>query len=211
MMAVNGDAFVVKRWSGSALVGVIDGLGHGQYASRAAQAARQYVESHYDQPLDAIFRGVERACHGTRGVVMALARFDYGPHNSQCDRDASEVKLTFASIGNVEARVFPLHPSASSILEDSRTSQVEAKKRQLNFMVRRGVVGLNAPKPLITEHAWDLGNMMVLHTDGITTRWSWNGFHHLASKPASVIAAELLRALAKDDDATVAVVKGVTL
>ena len=30
--AANGDAFVVKRWSESLLVGVIDGLGHGPFA-----------------------------------------------------------------------------------------------------------------------------------------------------------------------------------
>ncbi|MGD2105560.1 MAG: anti-sigma regulatory factor, partial [Anaerolineae bacterium] len=50
-MAVNGDAFVIKRWGESVLVAVIDGLGHGQYAHRAAQQARQYVERHFDQPM----------------------------------------------------------------------------------------------------------------------------------------------------------------
>ncbi len=34
---VNGDAFVVKQWAESLLVGVIDGLGHGPAANRAAQ------------------------------------------------------------------------------------------------------------------------------------------------------------------------------
>ena len=33
---VNGDAFVVSQWAESALVGIIDGLGHGQFAHRAA-------------------------------------------------------------------------------------------------------------------------------------------------------------------------------
>src|SRR6266508_1579635 len=67
-MPVNGDAFVIKRWNASALVAVIDGLGHGPYAHRAAQTARQYVETHVDQPLEAIFRGVGRTCRATRGV-----------------------------------------------------------------------------------------------------------------------------------------------
>ena len=35
-MAENGDAFVIKQWAESALVGVVDGLGHGQFACRAA-------------------------------------------------------------------------------------------------------------------------------------------------------------------------------
>src|SRR5207245_2689415 len=40
LMSVNGDTFVIQQWGESALVGVIDGLGHGQLAYRAAQAAR---------------------------------------------------------------------------------------------------------------------------------------------------------------------------
>jgi len=86
----NGDTFVLKRWDDSALVGVIDGLGHGQPANKAAMAAKGYVEGHYDRPLGSIFEGTERACRGTRGVVMALARFDW-----------VEGTMTVASVGNI--------------------------------------------------------------------------------------------------------------
>src|SRR5215471_8678078 len=71
LMTVNGDAFVLKQWSTGALVGVIDGLGHGQCAHQAAQTAWQYVENHFDQPLGTIFRGAGHVCQATRGVVMA--------------------------------------------------------------------------------------------------------------------------------------------
>src|SRR5713226_8505963 len=62
LMPVNGDSFVIKQWGESALVGVIDGVGHGQFAYRAAQAAGHYVERHYEQPLADIFLGVARSC-----------------------------------------------------------------------------------------------------------------------------------------------------
>jgi anti-sigma regulatory factor (Ser/Thr protein kinase) len=88
----NGDAFIVKEWDRQLLVGLIDGLGHGELAQRAALAAQHYVQSHYDQPLDKIFAGASRACLATRGVVMALARFDGAGH------------LSFAGIGNIEVR-----------------------------------------------------------------------------------------------------------
>jgi anti-sigma regulatory factor (Ser/Thr protein kinase)/serine/threonine protein phosphatase PrpC len=183
LMAVNGDAFVLKEWSEGALVGVIDGLGHGQFAYRASQTARQYVESHFDQPLEAIFRGVERACQATRGVVMALARFDFSPPPSVC-------RLTFASIGNIEAHLF-------------------GSSQPVHFLVRRGVLGLRAPTPTLMEYRWEPKSIMILHSDGLTTRWRWEDFRHLAEAPATVIARQLLRALAKDnDDATVVVVKG---
>ncbi len=52
---------------------VIDGIGHGQFATKATQSARRYVETHFDQALDHILRGVGRACRATRGVGITLA------------------------------------------------------------------------------------------------------------------------------------------
>jgi anti-sigma regulatory factor (Ser/Thr protein kinase)/serine/threonine protein phosphatase PrpC len=90
----NGDAFVIHEGNGHLLAGVIDGLGHGELAQQAALAAQAYVQSHYELPLDELFSGASRACHGTRGVVMALARFE------------SPTTITFASLGNVEMRAW---------------------------------------------------------------------------------------------------------
>lgn len=177
---VNGDAFVVHQWAESALVGIIDGLGHGQFAHRAAQTARQYVESHFDLPLDQIFRGTGRACRATRGVVMALARFDWG-----------QGRMTFAAVGNILMRVFP-------------------RSEPFHFVVRRGVIGLNAPKPVVTEHSWPHDHILVLHSDGISVHWGWHDFPGWADSPADAMARELLRTKAKaEDDATIIVVKNV--
>lgn len=90
----NGDTLFSKQWNGNALVGVIDGLGHGQFAQKASQTARQYLERHFDQSLDNLFRGVNRACRATRGVVMTLGRFDLARQT-----------VALASIGNVETRL----------------------------------------------------------------------------------------------------------
>jgi anti-sigma regulatory factor (Ser/Thr protein kinase) len=182
-MPVNGDAFVIKRWATSALVSVIDGLGHGQYAHRAAQTARQYVETHVDQPLDTIFRGVGRACRATRGVVMALVRFNFG---------GCGTRFSFANVGNIEARVF-------------------GGTQRPQLVVRRGIVGGQAPNPHVTEHGWEAGMVLVLHSDGVTQRWQWEDFPDLIGATATIIAQRLLRALAKpQDDATILVVRDIT-
>lgn len=175
---LNGDAFVIKRWSENLLVGIIDGLGHGPFAHRAALTATNYVTSHFDQPLDQIFRGTGRACRATRGVVMALARFDWG-----------QGQMTFAAVGNIEVRVFPGSPS-------------------FNVTMRRGIVGLNAPNPVVSEHSWSPDRLFVLHSDGVRTHWDWKEFPALADQPPAAIAQELLRCLAKEnDDATVLAVR----
>jgi anti-sigma regulatory factor (Ser/Thr protein kinase)/serine/threonine protein phosphatase PrpC len=177
-MEKNGDTFVLRRWGESILAGVIDGVGHGELAFQAAREAQLFVEAHFDRPLDALFRGVGRACRGTQGVVMALARFDWG-----------NGRLAFASVGNVESRVF-------------------ACPQKLNFIVRRGLIGLNAPDPVVTEHPWEPGQIMVLHSDGVRSHWQWEDFPALREASASRAAQRLLDRLARDDDdATVMVVK----
>ena len=178
-MEKNGDAFVLERWGESALVGVIDGVGHGQLAFQAAREARLFVETHFDRPMDTIFCGVGRACRGTQGVVMALARFDWGSE-----------RLTFASVGNIESRVF-------------------ACPQKMNFIVRRGLIGLNAPNPVVTEHRWEPSQVMVMHSDGVSARWEWDDYPELRDASAVSAAQQLLHRQARDnDDATVLVVKG---
>lgn len=177
-MTVNGDAFVCVKWNENVLAGVIDGLGHGQFAHQAAETARGYVENHYDQPLETIFNGVGRACQGTRGVVMALALFEW-----------SQQLLTFASIGNIEARLLK-------------------KEEGMGFIVRRGILGVNAPKPVVTRHRWNISNIMVLHSDGVKSHWNWNELSDVLSSPASIVAGHFINRLAREsDDATVIVVK----
>lgn len=175
----NGDSYVIKHWSCQTLVGVIDGLGHGEPAARAACAARQYVQAHFDQPLEAIFRGAGVACRATRGVVMALAVIDW-------ERE----RISFASIGNIEARAID-YPG------------------RFNVMVRRGIVGLNAPPARVSELPWPVTAMLILHSDGISTHWRWEDVAHLANQPAAPLARDLLAALARpQDDSTILVVRG---
>jgi anti-sigma regulatory factor (Ser/Thr protein kinase) len=172
----NGDSFVLKRWDDSALAGVIDGLGHGQGAATASAAARQYVERHYDQPIEALFEGTERACKGTRGVVMALVRFDF---------DAST--LTFGSVGDIGYKIYgPENPG---------------------LVARRGVLGSNSPSPRVTTVDWEPSHRLVLHSDGVSTRWNWHELGSVTEEPATDVARYILREFGKDDDATVLVVR----
>jgi anti-sigma regulatory factor (Ser/Thr protein kinase) len=174
----NGDTFVFKQWNEFALVGVIDGLGHGPHAQHASHAARQYIEAHFDQPLRNVFQGAGRACQGTRGVVMALARVDF-----------SRRVLTVASVGNIETRLV-------------------GGPEKLDLMVRRGIVGLNAPDAVPAELRWTAEGTLIMHSDGLSTRWDWNEYQHLESSTPEVIARRMLADLGKiEDDATVIVAR----
>jgi anti-sigma regulatory factor (Ser/Thr protein kinase) len=186
----NGDTFIIIQWALGALVGVIDGVGHGVEAHRAACAARCYLEAHFDRPLTDLFAGVERACHGTRGVVMALARFDFLPEEAHAAREGA-LRISFASIGNIEARIF------------GGTDRV-------NLLVRRGILGMpaSAPKPLVSTAAWCADHILILHSDGVRSHWSFDSFPEFITLPADQVAATLLHRMARaEDDATVLVIK----
>ncbi len=174
----NGDAFLFKQWGNEALAGVIDGLGHGPFAQRASQTARHYIEQHSDRSIADLFREADRACRATRGVVMALARFDL-----------RAAQLMVASVGNVELRMVGspvrFHPA-----------------------VRRGIVGLNAPQAVPSTHPWTRNSLLIMHSDGVRANWDWREFEGLATEPPAVIARTLLSRLGKnDDDATVVVLR----
>lgn len=175
----NGDAFIISREHEIMLVGVIDGLGHGQSAQRAAQQARQYVTSHTGQSLSRLFQGVERACRNTRGVVMALARFDF----------AAE-QVTVGSVGNITVKVLN-------------------SPRPMNVITPRGVLGNNSPEPALQEWEWNRKYILIMHSDGITTNWSRDELvSRFEDVSATTAAQELLQSFAEQrDDATVLVAK----
>lgn len=174
----NGDAFVVHTWDDQVLAGVIDGVGHGGPARVAAQAARRYVETHFDQPLGAVFSGTDVACRGTRGVVMALARLD-----------RRRGLLEHGSIGNIETRVL-------------RTNV------PVNPVIRRGILGINAPAVRVVSVPWPTGAVLVMHSDGIVAHWGDAMDEMLAEPTATRMAATLLARLNRgNDDATVVVLK----
>jgi anti-sigma regulatory factor (Ser/Thr protein kinase) len=179
LMPDNGDAIVLCHWEGHALAGVIDGLGHGNLAHRAAQAARQYVEQHFEQPLDRIFQGTSRACRSTRGVVMGLARFQL----------ASQT-VVVAGLGNVEIRLIGCAVPFSPRL-------------------RRGVVGIGtAQLPVPTEHPWTRGCLLIMHSDGVRPHWTGEEIQALSDGNASIIARHLLDKHGRlEDDATAVVAR----
>jgi anti-sigma regulatory factor (Ser/Thr protein kinase) len=172
----NGDAFIAKTWNDTTLVGVIDGLGHGPRAHDASTVARDYVERHAERPMASIFEGTDRACRGTRGVVMALAKFDW-----------AEQTLTFGNVGNINVTV--------------------SGPEWTGFVVRRGVVGSNNPGVSVVTRDWDPTHTLVLHSDGISTRWKMNQIRKQRVEPAGAIANRLLEQYGKaGDDATALVV-----
>ncbi|MCL5676525.1 MAG: ATP-binding protein [Firmicutes bacterium] len=72
--AVSGDGYLVVQSAAGLLIAVIDGLGHGEGAARAADTVRSYLTGHAADPLSDLLQGAHEAARPTRGAVVGLVR-----------------------------------------------------------------------------------------------------------------------------------------
>ncbi|GAB4439543.1 MAG: SpoIIE family protein phosphatase [Chloroflexi bacterium OHK40] len=97
---VNGDAFVVEPFQPHGLhVAVIDGLGGGEEAARAAQAATTQIRATPAQAPDELVRRAHTALIGTRGAVLAILTLNLASRT-----------LTFVGVGNIGIQAYSATP-----------------------------------------------------------------------------------------------------
>lgn len=147
-----GDRGLVTSAREGALIAVVDALGHGPEASRVADAA---VEAILDGPVDDLPRVVLRCHHelaGSRGAVLALARFE-----------ATGI-LSWLAIGNVRA-----------ILMRHRYGRAQACAAAT---AHAGILGMRLPPVRPSTIAVRPDDVLVMATDGVggvelsAQRWS---------------------------------------
>ncbi|HKS05062.1 MAG TPA: SpoIIE family protein phosphatase [Gemmatimonadaceae bacterium] len=176
-----GDLSLVMPHHDGTLVAVIDGLGHGEAAAEAADAARVVLAR---EPGDTAISHIKR-CHDalvrTRGVAMSIATID-----------ARRATLTWISVGNVEGLVVQSGPDGHA----SRS----------RLITRGGVVGSALPQLRAEIIPLAPGDLLVFATDGIDQRFA-DDFPRDA-RSADEIANGVLAQFAKTtDDALVLVAR----
>ncbi|AKJ27405.1 ATP-binding protein [Caldimonas brevitalea] len=175
---VCGDAWAAVQDGPRAAVLVADGLGHGPQAAEAAQAAVALFETTPFGSPSAVLERAHQALRSTRGAAVAQALLD-----------ADQGHLLFAGAGNIAGRLI------SGVGDRSLVSQ-------------HGTVGLQIRRLQDTRYEWPAHALLVLHSDGIATRWDLSLAPGLLQHHPCVVAAWLLRDhLRGRDDATVVVLK----
>jgi negative regulator of sigma-B (phosphoserine phosphatase) len=160
------------------LIGVLDGLGHGEDAAAAAQCGVTVLEEARAEPLEVLVQLCHRALSGTRGAAMTLARIDFGATDT----------LRWIGIGNVSANLVAKHPGGVEVRSSVRLTG--------------GIVGYRLPEALVPQEVpIHPGDLLVIASDGITE-------DHLEAidfaAPSSVIAEQILsRHSRQTDDALV--------
>ena len=145
--AASGDRHVVEAFPGGALIGAIDGLGHGDAAASAARTAGDVLGRHCAESVIALARRCHEALLSTRGVVMSLASFNGGDQT-----------MTWLGVGNVEGVLLRANARAVPMREQ--------------LLLRGGVVGYQLPQ----LSAWVLplcrGDTLIFATDGIRSEFT---------------------------------------
>ncbi len=174
---VSGDQWAMTLGDGSSALVMADGLGHGMKAYEAARTAVQTFVSHAQGPPGEYLSHAHDAMRATRGAALAMARFDV---------DATSI--TFAGVGNIAGVI------------------VKRDGRQHGMVSNNGTVGADTLSIKEFSYEWNTGEPLVMHTDGLQTRWSLADRPGLASCHPAIVAAVLHRDFLRGrDDATVVV------
>lgn len=98
--SVSGDTYLaIEHGTSDLTVAVIDGLGGGEEAARAAHSAERAIVAHISWPLQDLIQHAHTALHSTRGAVIGLLRLE-----------AASSQVTFVGVGNIGIRVYSRQP-----------------------------------------------------------------------------------------------------
>jgi anti-sigma regulatory factor (Ser/Thr protein kinase) len=175
---VCGDGWYVRNSQNGALLMVVDGLGHGIYASEAAREAERALAATKETSLKNILEDVHDVLRKTRGAAAALARIDIG-----------KGLLSFAGVGNVSGAIV-------------------AKGQGRGLASHNGTLGHQMERVQEFSYPWNRESILVMHSDGLVSRWDLERYPGIWNRPASVMAALLHRDFNRGrDDVTVLVAK----
>jgi anti-sigma regulatory factor (Ser/Thr protein kinase) len=177
---VCGDTWRVCERDHQLSVLVVDGLGHGPEAAHAAAAGAEAFDRDPFLPLVSMFENLHVRMHGTRGAALAVAQID-----------TKTRQMKYAGIGNI---------SASLRESGGGTGR--------GLFSHNGIVGVQFRKAQEFDYPCPPGALLILHSDGLQTRWSLDNYPGLQQRHPGLIAAVLYRDFCRGrDDVTVVVIR----
>ena len=170
----NGDAYFIKRYEDKVVFAVIDGLGHGQDAQVASQAAVDCLENHYRKPFTEIFQLCHKRLKKTRGAAMSLCRINL--------RDRV---MTHTGIGNVDTRVY--------------SSETAPRPFCIN-----GTLGVAMRTVKVEDYPFPEDFIIIMFSDGISGRFSPDSLPGFLNLKPQLLAKQIMDNHARNnDDATI--------
>jgi hypothetical protein len=142
----SGDQYVVMEIPGGAVVGVVDGLGHGAEAANASKTAVRSIERHGGEPVIKVMQQCHQSLTGSRGAVISVAAFS-----------AAMETMTWLGVGNVDGLLL-------------RAEAAATPSREL-LLLRGGVVGVHLPALTAAIVPVVPGDTLIFATDGVRSEF----------------------------------------
>lgn len=180
---VCGDTWAARTEHGpdgarAVTVMMCDGLGHGPLAALAGERARAAFRAGPHGSPQDVVRALHAELRGSRGAAITVARADF-----------SRGTVEHCGVGNISAFVV-------------------GGDRRSTLLSLPGIVGHQLPALRPFRTPLDRDAVLVLHSDGLSDRWSPADFPGLFTRRPAVVAAQLLgQAGVRRDDAGVVVVR----
>jgi anti-sigma regulatory factor (Ser/Thr protein kinase) len=179
--SVSGDAWCVACDGPRTSALLVDGLGHGVLAADAARAALAAFDAHPQLAPPDRLAEIHSGLRSTRGAAAVIAEVD-----------RSRRLLRFAGIGNISAQI-----------------ATEGASRHL--VSHHGTAGHHAPRIQEFQYPWSAESSLILHTDGLGSRWTLKDYPGLMRRHPGLIAGVLYRDLRRGrDDASIVVLREAT-
>lgn len=177
-----GDGYAVLGKGHDLYLMAIDGLGHGPQAHEAAkQVAEAFRLAPGPDPANAL-RSIHESVRRTRGAVGFLAHIIDSRHLSYC------------GVGNIAGKLFS-------------TEGGSIGTAYKNIISYNGIIGHNIPGSLHNQQLeWSRNKLLVLHSDGLKSRWDLSKYPNLHRHHASTIAAVIYRDFSRHTDDTLVLV-----
>ncbi|WP_370653207.1 MULTISPECIES: SpoIIE family protein phosphatase [Mycobacterium] len=161
----------------AALFGVMDGLGHGPDAARAAETAAEALAGARGERLEVLIELCHRVLGGTRGVAMTLARIDF-----------QTGQMSWTGVGNVSAHLV--------------AKTVSGVQSRASARLVGGIVGYRIPETRPAQVvSIRTGDLLVITSDGIAD----DHLEHLdfAASAKDIVEQILTKHAKETDDAMV--------
>ena len=156
-----------------------DGLGHGIQAAQAADEAVRVFRAHSSESPASLISRVHDALKKNRGAAAAIAEV----------RPLAGT-LIYAGVGNISGSILSSTLSRSLVSHNGTLGHVMSRVQE--FKVE-----------------WPKDGVLVMHSDGLQSRWDLSRYPGLLGRQPALIAGVLLRDFRRErDDASVLVLKG---
>jgi len=171
-----GDAWCIGNSGDAVAILVADGLGHGPLAARASSDAVRCFKKNPLEAPAAMMKDLHGALAGGRGAAAACALLR-----------VSASKAIYAGVGNISGHLL-------------------SGEHSRGMVSHNGTLGVQLLRSQQFEYDWQPGSRIVMHSDGVSGRWSIGSYPGLHMKHPAIIAGALYRDFVRRrDDATIVV------